>query len=157
MARRPPQYWPEMFRDLWGGRWSRAERDPLRAALGRLEREVMEIVWQNDAASVRDVRDRIARAVAYTTVMTTLDRLFKKGLLHRERDGRAFVYRAALTRHDMEAAIAAGLLRELLDFDPRRARPLLSNLIETIGDRDQALLDELEDLVRQKRRQLDQG
>ena len=151
-----------MFKRPWwalvsGLRDPGGQRDALASTLGRLEREVMEIVWQNDPVSVRDVRDRITRAVAYTTVMTTLDRLFKKGLLHRERDGRAFVYRAALTRHDMEAAIAAGLLRELLDFDPRRARPLLSNLIETIGDRDQALLDELEELVRQKRRQLDQG
>jgi predicted transcriptional regulator len=151
-----------MFKRPWralvyGLRDPGGQRDALAATLGRLEREVMEIVWQNDPVSVRDVRDRIRRAVAYTTVMTTLDRLFKKGLLHRERDGRAFVYRAALTRHDMEAAIAAGLLRELLDFDPRRARPLLSNLIETIGDRDQALLDELEELVRQKRRQLVQG
>ena len=151
-----------MFKRPWrtlvyGLREPGSQRDALAAALGRLEREVMEIVWQNDLVSVRDVRERITRSVAYTTVMTTLDRLFKKGLLHRERDGRAFVYRAALTRHDMEAAIAAGLLRELLEFDPRRARPLLSNLIETIGNRDQGLLDELEELMRQKRRQLDQG
>jgi predicted transcriptional regulator len=146
------------WRTLFDGRRDAGDRrDAVAAALGRLEQEVMEVVWQSGAVSVRDVRAQIPRAVAYTTVMTTLDRLFKKGLLHRERDGRAFVYQAALTRQNMEEAIAARLLHGLLEFDPGRARPLLSNLVETIGDRDSALLDELEELVRQKRRQRDQG
>ena len=56
----------------------------------------------------------------------------------------------------MEHAIATGLLRGLLDVDAGRSRPLLSNLVETIGDRDSALLDELEEMVRQKRRQRDE-
>jgi predicted transcriptional regulator len=126
-------------------------------ALGYLEREVMEIVWRCDGVNTREVRAHIPRAVAYTTVMTTLDRLFKKGLLNRERDGRAFVYRATLTRRDMEQTIATGLLQGLLDVDAGRSRPLLSNLVDTIGDRDGALLDELEELVRRKRRERDQG
>jgi len=151
-----------MFKRPWrafvdGLRDANGQRNALGAALGRLEREVMEIVWRSGGVNVRDVRGQIPRAVAYTTVMTTLDRLFKKGLLHRERDGRAFVYRAALTRQDMEEAIATGLLRGLLEVDAGRSRPLLSNLVDTIGDRDSALLDELEELVREKRRTRDQG
>jgi predicted transcriptional regulator len=150
MFKRPWRAFVDGLRDASG------RRDTLAAALGRLEREVMEIVWRSDGVNTRDVRARIPRAVAYTTVMTTLDRLFKKGLLHRERDGRAFVYRAALSQQDMEQAIATGLLRGLLDVDAGRSRPLLSNLVETIGDRDSALLDELEEMVRQKRRQRDE-
>jgi len=90
-------------------------------------------------------------------VMTTLDRLFKKGLLERERDGRAFVYRAALSRQQVEAAVASGLLLGLLETGAGGARPVLSNLVDVIGDRDDALLDELEKLVREKRRQNRQG
>jgi len=150
MFKRPWRAFVDSLRDASG------QRDTLAAALGRLEREVMEIVWRCDGVNTRDVRARIPRAVAYTTVMTTLDRLFKKGLLHREREGRAFVYRAALSQQDMEHAIATGLLRGLLDVDAGRSRPLLSNLVETIGDRDSALLDELEEMVRQKRRQRDE-
>ena len=56
----------------------------------------------------------------------------------------------------MEHAIATGLLRGFLDVDAGRSRPLLSNLVETIVDRDSALLDELEEMVRQKRRQRDE-
>ena len=151
MFKRPWRAFVDALRDASG------QRDTLAVALGRLEREVMEIMWRSDGVNTREVRTSIPRAVAYTTVMTTLDRLFKKGLLHRERDGRAFVYRAALSRQDMEQAIATGLLRGLLDVDAGRSRPLLSNLVETIGDRDSALLDELEEMVRQKRRQRDQG
>ena len=151
MFKRPWRAFVDGLRDASG------QRDTLGVALGRLEREVMEIVWRRDGVNTREVRAHIPRAVAYTTIMTTLDRLFKKGLLTRARDGRAFVYRAALTRHEMEQAIATGLLRGLLDVDARRSRPLLSNLVDTIGDRDSALLDELEELVRQKRRERDQS
>ena len=52
-------------------------------ALGTLEFELMEILWSNGASSVRDVVPKLSRPLAYTTVMTTLDRLFKKGLLDR--------------------------------------------------------------------------
>jgi predicted transcriptional regulator len=151
MFKRPWRAFVDGLRDATG------QRDTLGVALGRLEREVMEIVWRCDRVNTREVRDQIRRAVAYTTIMTTLDRLFKKGLLTRERDGRAFVYRAALTRHEMEQAITTGLLRSLLDVDAGRSRPLLSNLVDTIGDRDSALLDELEELVRRKRRERGQG
>jgi predicted transcriptional regulator len=148
-----------MFKRLWrlallsGLSGSDGERDPLGAALGRLEREVMDVVWRGEGANVRGVQASLPRAVAYTTVMTTLDRLFKKGLLHRAREGRAFVYRAALTRQQVETAVAAGLLRGLLNTGAGGARPMLSNLVDVIGERDGALLDELEDLVRKKRRQ----
>jgi len=131
-----------------------ADQDPLSAALGRLERQVMEVVWQRESVSVRDVQERMPRRVAYTTVMTTMDRLFKKGMLERDRGGRAFRYRAAYTRRDVERAVAASLLRALLDGGGA-ARPMLSNLVDAIGEQDTALLDELEALVREKRRLVD--
>lgn len=97
----------------------------------------MDIVWRGERVSVRDVQAQLSRTVAYTTVMTTLDRLYKKGFVERARDGRAFVYNAQRTRSEA-------------------ARPLLSNLVDAVGERDAALLDELEALVREKRRQLQQ-
>ena len=140
------------WRALLGGLTGRVgRRDPLGSALGHLEREVMEVVWQTPRVNVRDVRSRLGRPIAYTTVMTTLDRLFKKGLLSRARDGRAFVYTASYSRHDVELAVASGLLQALLDRTGS-AGPVLSNLVDVIGDRDDALLDELEALLREKRR-----
>ena len=111
----------------------------------------MEIMWQVEAASVRDVQERLPRAPAYTTVMTTLDRLFKKGFVNRVRRGRAFLYSAAHSRAEIEAEVAAGLLTGFLD-EAGRARPLLSNLVDAVAEKDGGLLDELDELIRQKRR-----
>lgn len=146
-----------MFKGIWGSRWRRAERDPLRAALGSLERQVMEIVWQPGDFTVRDVQTRIGRPVAYTTVMTTLDRLFKKGLVTRTRAGRAFVYTAIQSRQQIEADVASGVLSGLLSNGPESAMPILSNLVDAVGRQHGALdmLSALEALVRDKRQRIE--
>jgi len=111
----------------------------------------MEIMWQIEAGSVREVQQRLPRAPAYTTVMTTLDRLFKKGFVSRVRQGRAFRYSAAHSRAQVEAAVTAGLLTGFLE-ESSRARPLLSNLVDVVAAQDEALLDELDALIREKKR-----
>ena len=84
--------------------------------------------------------------------MTTLDRLYKKGLLARQKDGRAFRYFARTSRE----AFAAGALRRWLNplLGPSPARPLLASLVSAVGDHDRELLPELEKLVREKDREL---
>jgi predicted transcriptional regulator len=126
----------------------------LRTTLGRLELAVMEVVWRGGEGCVRDVQAALARPAAYTTIMTTLDRLYKKGFVTRRRDGRAFVYSATLTRQEIEATMTAGLLKGLLADDASAARPFLSNLVDAMGERDNQLLDELEQLVRDKRERM---
>ena len=111
----------------------------------------MEIIWQIESASVRDVQQRLPRTPAYTTVMTTLDRLFKKGFVSRVRHGRAFMYSAAHSRTQVEAAVTAGLLTGFLE-ESSRARPLLSNFVDVVAAQDEALLDELDALIREKKR-----
>jgi len=136
------------------GGWLRGTKDPLRAALGPLERAVMEAMWRGGRLSVREVQAQLVSPAAYTTVMTTLDRLFKKGLVHREREGRAFLYTAVLERHELEAEMTAGLVTGMLAGGAGATRPFLSNLVDAVGDSDNALLDELERLVRDKRERL---
>ena len=60
--------------------------------LGQREREVLSVLWSQGSANVQQVAERLSTVLAYTTVMTTLDRLFKKGLLQREKKDRAFIY-----------------------------------------------------------------
>ena len=139
-----------MFNGLWRPVWLGRGRDPLRAAFGHLEREVMDIVWRSPSVYVRDVQQQLSRPSAYTTVMTTLDRLFKKGFVARTRKGRGFLYTAAYTREQVEAAVAAGLLTGFLG-EGGHARPVLSHLVDVVAEQDTALLDELEELVRRKR------
>jgi predicted transcriptional regulator len=134
---------------FWG---FKSSRQIVENSLGALEREVMAIVWREQDVSVRDMCERLGSSVAYTTVMTTMDRLFKKGLLTRRKVGRAFVYQAAATRHELEGAVASELVQSLLHREGDEPLPILSSLVDAVSDRDRALLDELERLIRQKRR-----
>jgi predicted transcriptional regulator len=118
---------------------------------GPLEWRVLEALWARDkAASVRDLQPEFTD-IAYTTLMTTLDRLHRKGVLDRSKRGRAFFYIPQLTRPEFESARAATALRLALAQDETALRPLLSFFVDAVGDRDRELLDELEALVRARR------
>ena len=130
-------------------------RDVVLPTLGKLEREVMQFAWRcADAVSVRDVHREFAGRVAYTTLMTTLDRLYKKRLLDRHKDGRAFVYRPRVSPEEFEQGIAAVVLAVLLGGAGPQVEPVLACIVDAVSERDRELLDELERLVREKRRQL---
>jgi predicted transcriptional regulator len=133
-------------------RWLRANPGQgLAAAFGELEVRVLESLWRRrKPASVREVREDYPEA-AYTTLMTTLDRLYRKSVLDRERAGRAFLYRPRYSRSELEALLTANVLEAFLVHDPSALRPALSFLVDAFGTRDQALLDELEALVRERR------
>ena len=137
---------------FWG---FKSSHEMLENSLGALERDVMAIAWDRGEISVRDACARLGSAVAYTTVMTTMDRLFKKRLLARRKVGRAFVYRAAATRDELEGAVAAELMQSLVQGHRGEPLPLLSSLVDAVSERDRALLDELERLIREKRRAVD--
>ena len=138
---------------FWG---FKSSQQILENGLGALERDVMAIAWLGKELSVRDVCARLGSNVAYTTVMTTMDRLFKKGLLTRRKSGRAFIYNASATRHEVEGAVAAELVNSLIQRDGEPL-PVLSSLVDAVSDRDRALLAELERLIREKRRAIKDG
>ncbi len=124
-------------------------------ALGPLEIAVMEIVWAHGAASVHDVSHRLERPLAYTTVMTTLDRLYKKGLLDRRKADRAFIYAPRLTRSEWEQTRAGELVAGFLAGPAPSGELLISCFVEALGQQDEALLDELERKIRMKRNELE--
>src|SRR5215212_12278344 len=88
-------------------------------ALHELEAEAMDAVWTLGDASVRAVMDalnsRAAKPRAYTTYMTILGRLDRKGLLHRRREGRTDIYRPAYTREAYADLRAQAEVAALLD------------------------------------------
>ena len=81
-------------------------------ALGDLENAIMHVIWASEPPlTVRDVLERLrSRGLAYTTVMTVMDRLWKKRLLTRKAQGRAYVYRASLTESEYTARLMHDLL-----------------------------------------------
>lgn len=122
-------------------------------ALGHLEREILNRLWAGgEALSVRALEAAFGGALAYTTLMTTLDRLHRKGLVERERAGRAFLYRARYTREQLDNGVATDLIDAMLGSSPDAARPVMSTFVDAVEQRDAALLDELARMIREKRK-----
>jgi predicted transcriptional regulator len=138
---------------FWGFKRA-AELTPM---LGPLEHRVMETVWRRGECSVKDVYAGFEASTAYTTVMTTMDRLYKKGLLARRKQGRAYFYSATASRDELDSSVASGFLEVLLGQRGDAAQPVLSRLVDVVGESDRALLDELDRLVKEKRRRLKKG
>jgi predicted transcriptional regulator len=125
--------------------------------MGRLESTLMEILWSAGKSNVSEVMARLDRPLAYTTIMTTLDRLYKKGLLQRWKVERAFVYAPKFTRSEWERKRAGDFLTAFLAQPEPSGDLLISCLVDVVGEQDAALLDELERKIRRKRRELDRG
>ena len=125
---------------------------PLETAFGPLEIRVLESLWSRSTpACVRDIQPDFP-GVAYTTLMTTLDRLYRKGTLSRLKMGRAFYYQTKSSQQGLISEVAGSTFASLLPGGDRASlRPILSMFVETVGDRDQGLLDELESLVKARR------
>lgn len=111
----------------------------------------MEEIWKRGESNVRDMHAAFGERAAYTTLMTTLDRLYKKGLLERRKEGRAFLYYPRVSREEFEQSMAQDMIDGLLGH---KAEPVLACIVEAVGERDRSLLDELDRLIKEKRRQL---
>lgn len=86
--------------------------------LGRLEARIVRDLWENGESAVQQVLDRLnaqrGRELAYTTVMSVMTRLAAKQILDRRRDGRAYLYRAALEPDELATHLARREARSLL-------------------------------------------
>ena len=122
--------------------------------LGPLEIQVMEVLWNGGERSVRNVAEQLDRKLAYTTVMTTLDRLFKKGLLDRQKSERAFLYTPRVSHEEWERERAGDLVAGLLAGSLPSRELLLSSLVDAVGQHDINLLEQLEEKIRRKRKEL---
>jgi predicted transcriptional regulator len=133
----------------------RQNRGPWSAVgqLGSLESALMKRIWKVGEASVRDLHAEVSSRLAYTTVMTTLDRLYKKGLLKRRKAGKAYLYAAAISEEAYRESMAQHLIGMALD-DGNDGHAVLSHFVDAVSESDQQMLDRLDQLVRAKRRAL---
>jgi predicted transcriptional regulator len=115
---------------------------------------VMRVLWDQGEINVRDVAEKLDRPLAYTTVMTTLDRLFKKGVLDRHKRERAFFYVPRLTRDEWERRKAGDLVAGFLSGPEPSGELLISCLVDAVGEHDGTLLDELERKIKLKREEI---
>lgn len=121
-----------------------------------LEAAIMDVVWSKQLVSFA-VSDVLAvlekqRDIAYTTVMTTVARLYDKGLLARERDGKRYLYSPKLTREEFLQSTAREVLEEAVG-----GHQAMAMLAEKVSEASAVELDELEALIRQRREELEGG
>jgi predicted transcriptional regulator len=121
--------------------------------LGSLESELMERVWNRGEFRVRDLHMEFIPRLAYTTVMTTLDRLYKKGLLTRRKVGKAFHYAAAFTEKEYQGMVTQHLFGMVLT-DGSNNNAVLSHFVDAVSEADREMLGKLDELVKAKRRAL---
>lgn len=117
---------------------------------GDLEADIMKIVWKSEEVTVREVYDelRLNKKLAYTTVMTIMNRLAEKNLLTRESRGNAFAYTPTVSENEFATQIVSEVLDGLLeDF----ADPALSHIVESLSSKDSQKLKRLEQLIQERR------
>lgn len=133
----------------------RPEKKGLRATLFDLEADIMEVVWTKGwkEFTVADVQRELERGrdIAYTTVMTTVARLHDKGLLHRAKDGKRYVYQAVMSREAFTESMARELLGSLSGLGQAQA---LALLVDQVADSDADELKKLEAMIRKRKREL---
>ena len=123
-----------------------------RKPLGELEAAILGVLWDSAGKmSVREVLDCLERGsvLAYTTVLTVLDRLYDKGLVQREKDGKAFNYWPVLSR---EAYLGQQAARVLTESRVPVNRDVLMAFLDSAEHADPAVLDELSALIKSRRK-----
>jgi predicted transcriptional regulator len=123
----------------------------LRLPGGDLEYAVLAKLWELDTASARDIHGYVGEpaGLVYTTTAKVLDRLLDKGLVSRERKGKAFSYRAKIARNVVDQARARTDLSRFLGPAPHAA---VATLVEAVESVDPKLLEELAKAVAARRR-----
>lgn len=121
----------------------------IRKVLGDLEADIMELVWQKDISSVREVYELLnnERDIAYTTVMTVMSRLSDKGILKKNRDGKSYLYSAAVSKDELSQTVVSSVIS---GFKADLGKRALSFFVESLTE-DENALDELERLIQEKR------
>ena len=128
-------------------------RRGIELALGELEAAVMRVIWDaGKPVVVEDVRQALeqqGRRVAYTTVMTTMTRLYRKGLLARTKRGRAYEYSPTMTEQEFGDSVARAAIDGVLSSF---TEPAVAYFVQALEQRDPRQLDLLARLVEEARR-----
>ena len=123
---------------------------PSEIRLGRLELQIMNIVWLQGKSTVHDVKDAISkgRKPAYSTILTMMRKLEAKGYLEHEVDDRTYVYQATISQQAAQHSMLGDLLKRAFEDSPSL---LVSSLVEQ-NRITEAELREIQKLIRERRK-----
>jgi len=118
--------------------------------LGKLEMQIMNVVWEKGQATVREVKDALSQGKkpAYSTILTMMRKLEAKGYLEHHVDYRTYVYRPAISRRTVRHGILGDLLDRLFEGSPSL---LLNSLIEQNRVSEKELMD-IQKLISSRRK-----
>lgn len=104
-------------------------KKPSEIRLGRLELQIMNVVWDKEAATVHDVKEALSRGrkPAYSTILTMMRKLEAKGYLEHDVADRTYVYRATISRQAARHSLLGDLLNRVFEGSPSQ---LVSSLVE---------------------------
>jgi len=106
------------------------ERENLAKFLGQLEAEIMELLWENGPMTVKRTTHYLgnSKKIAYTTVMTVMNRLFEKNVLSRVKEGRSFVYEPTMEENIFLIYAVRTVMTSLIDDYPEVVNRIMSRL-----------------------------
>jgi len=118
--------------------------------LGRLELQIMQVVWDKGTATVHDVKEALTRGrkPAYSTILTMMRKLEAKGYLEHDVADRTYVYRAMVTRQTARQSMLGDLLQRVFEGSPSL---LISSLVEQ-NQLTQQELSEIKKLIAERRK-----
>lgn len=127
---------------------------PKHLSLGTLETEILNILWDFESATVKDIHDRILadpdRELAYASVTTVLQRLAQKGWVESSKRDRAFVWRPTLSRQEAQMLKSHDHLRQFLSI----SNPdIVAAFADELDQTSLAQLDAIADRIRTARQQ----
>ncbi len=127
-------------------------RQTLGDVLGPLEAEIMDVVWERQEVTVREVHEalRSRRSIAYTTVMTTLGRLSDKGFLRRVENQPAHRYLPLVSREQYASSTVKSVVDWLVNHFPD---PAVAYFVDRVENEDERVIEALKDAIEMRRRQ----
>ncbi len=116
--------------------------------LGKLEYAVFEACCKIGKATVREIMEKLGGDHAYTTVMTTCDRLAKKGVLNRIKCGKSYIYQPVASREEMDVQATCNVLESLIGS---MTEPVVANFLDMLEKSDKEKLDLIERMIRERK------
>jgi predicted transcriptional regulator len=118
--------------------------------LGELELSVMEALWLSPGQGARSLHQALPdqQRSSLSTVQSTLERLFRKGLLERSKQGHAYIYAPKVQRSELLGRLIGGVIKQLHNGS---LEPILSSFVDFADRIDDSTLDQLEELIHERR------
>lgn len=133
-------------------RWLSRQYAPV---LGDTELAIMQLLWRNGKVDAKQALASLnCRSITLSTVQSTLERLCRKSMVERSKQGRAYVYRAAVSRQTLISRLIGDIARQV---SADQFEPVLSGFVDLLTQSDPASLDRLQQMIERKRLERDDG